>query len=211
MKKGRKALLVLACAGCLVVGSVFGTLAYLTSEDNVTNTFTVGDVAIKLDEADVDVYGKKDTENRVDKNEYKLIPGHTYVKDPTVTVEKGSEQSYVKMIVTITDAVDLLEVLGSDFLPENYVEGWDASVWVSKKNDSVSNDQLVYEFWYKDVVDARTAEITLPALFTEFTFPETVNNENLSKLEELEIRVEAHAIQADGFASAEAAWAAYTN
>ena len=65
MKKGSKALLVLACAGCLVIGTVFGTMAYLTSTKSVTNTFTVGDVEIKLDEAVVDEYGTEKT-GRVD-------------------------------------------------------------------------------------------------------------------------------------------------
>ncbi len=33
--------------------SVFGTVAYLTSTASATNTFTVGDVQIELDETDV--------------------------------------------------------------------------------------------------------------------------------------------------------------
>ena len=52
-----KALLVVACALLLVAASVFGTMAYLTSTDTVTNTFTVGKVAIKLDEAKVNTDG----------------------------------------------------------------------------------------------------------------------------------------------------------
>ena len=51
MKMKTKALLVLACAVMLVAASVFGTLTYLTDNDAVTNTFTVGKVNITLDEA----------------------------------------------------------------------------------------------------------------------------------------------------------------
>lgn len=42
----------------LVAASVMGTLAYLTSTDTVKNTFTVGKVAITLDEAEVTEYGE---------------------------------------------------------------------------------------------------------------------------------------------------------
>ena len=48
MKNLKKALVLLLCAILLVVGSVMGTLAYLTSQDQVTNTFTVGNVEIDL-------------------------------------------------------------------------------------------------------------------------------------------------------------------
>ena len=78
-----KALLVVACALLLVAASVFGTMAYLTSTDTVTNTFTVGKVAIKLDEAKVNPDGSLvENADRVKANSYKLLPGHIYNKDP---------------------------------------------------------------------------------------------------------------------------------
>ena len=46
MKKTKKALLLSLCAVMLVTASVLGTMAYLTSTDEVVNTFTVGNVAI---------------------------------------------------------------------------------------------------------------------------------------------------------------------
>ena len=58
MKKTSKALLLTICAVLLVAASVMGTMAYLTSADEVKNTFTVGKVAIKQDEAKVDANGK---------------------------------------------------------------------------------------------------------------------------------------------------------
>ena len=48
-----KVLLLSLCAVLLVAASVLGTLAYLTSQDTVVNTFTVGKVKTTLDEADV--------------------------------------------------------------------------------------------------------------------------------------------------------------
>ena len=107
-KKTKKALALAICAVMLIAGTALTTLAYLTSQDSVTNTFTVGDIDIKLDETDVTEYGELEYEEdgetlkaRVKANEYKLVPGVTYVKDPTVYVQNGSEECYVRMLVEV--------------------------------------------------------------------------------------------------------------
>lgn len=104
MKTKSKALLLTLCAVLLVAASVLGTMAYLTSSAEVKNTFTVGKVEIKLDETDV----TNPTGPRVTANSYKLIPGTTYTKDPTVTVKAGSEESYVRMKVTFNNATEII-------------------------------------------------------------------------------------------------------
>ncbi len=119
MKTKSKALLLTLCAVLLVAASVLGTMAYLTSTAKVENTFTVGKVEIKLDETDV----TNPTGPRVQANSYKLMPGNTYTKDPTVTVKAGSEESYVRMKVTFNNAAALMEMLPSadnleDFTPD---------------------------------------------------------------------------------------------
>lgn len=43
-------------------------------------------------------------------NEYHLLPGHTYTKDPTVTVKTGSDASYVRMKVTFNNAKAIIAV-----------------------------------------------------------------------------------------------------
>lgn len=109
MKKTKKALLLAACAVLLVAASVMGTMAYLTSKAEVKNTFTVGNVKIDLDEARVDQMGKPiEGEKRVKSNEYKLLPAHTYTKDPTVTVLKDSEDCYVRLKVTFNNASEII-------------------------------------------------------------------------------------------------------
>lgn len=109
MKTKSKALLLTLCAVLLVAASVLGTMAYLTSTDTVTNTFTVGKVEIKLDEAKVTTDGiPVEGAGRVTANSYKLMPGTTYTKDPTVTVKAGSEESYVRMKVTFNNATEII-------------------------------------------------------------------------------------------------------
>ena len=214
-RKLRKAILTLCSALLLVSLSVGMTIAYLTDTEAVKNTFTVGDVEITLDEANVDEYGEKIDETRVQENEYKLIPGHEYIKDPTVHVTKGSENSYIRMIVKITDIADLKAACGvaaeADFLPENFVDGWDPAVWVSTKEIKVEGDTCTYEFRYYTAVDASkaTANVDLPALFTKIIVPGTATDEQIAKLEEMEILINAQAIQADTFKDADAAWDAW--
>lgn len=109
MKTKSKALLLTLCAVLLIAASVLGTMAYLTSTDTVTNTFTVGKVEIKLDEAKVTADGiPEEGAARVQANSYKLMPGTTYTKDPTVTVLNGSEASYVRMKVTFNNAKEII-------------------------------------------------------------------------------------------------------
>lgn len=219
MKTKTKALALFLSAVLLVVTTVFTTMAYLTSKtDVVKNTFTYGKVAITLDEAPVDLYGNIVTGNRRAENKYKLIPGHEYVKDPTVHVAADSEESYIRMIVTITDLEDVKAVLGKDtttgyFLPQNFVKGWDNSVWVTTGVVDEKNNTATYEFRYYKTVSTvgKTAVTDLEALFTDIVMPDGVKNADIVKLAEMEIDIVAHAIQADGFESADEAWAAWNN
>ena len=210
MKTKTKALGLVMAAVLLVTATIFGTMAYLTDTDEVVNKFTVGSVAIKLDEAPVGTDGKAIAGDRVKANSYKLLPGHEYDKDPTVTVMQGSESSYVRMLVTISNASELKEVFGANFLPENYVEGWDSATWIASGiTENTTDNTITYEFRYKETVAAPTADVVLDDLFESFTVPGTVDNDQLAKLSNMTITVVAHAIQADGFADANAAWTAF--
>lgn len=212
MKTAKKAMLMTLCAIILVVATVFGTMAYLTSTDEVVNTFTVGNVAIKLDEAPVDGNGKATTGDRVKANSYKLLPGHTYNKDPMVTLLAGSETSYVKMTVTFSKAKELDAIFapnGADLT--RIFNGYDAANWIAKGStkDATANTRT-YEFWYKEAVGAPTADVALDALFDSITVPGSITKEQLDTIKGMTITVNAYAIQADGFADADAAWAEFS-
>ena len=215
--KLRRVLLLVACIVLLVSLSVGATLAYLTfTTVKVVNTFTVGSVEIDLDEVDVDEYGKVDDDTRVKANTYKLLPGHVYPKDPTVHVKKGSEPAYIRILVTISDLADLKAACGiaadATFLPQNFVDGWNAKKWACVSMNEADN-VCSLEFWYHSPVDARNvaADIDLEPLFTHIKVPGTATNAQIAALKEMKIEVIAHAMQADGFADADAAWAAWGN
>ena len=212
MKTKSKALLLTLCAVLLVAASVMGTMAYLTSTDKVENTFTVGKVAIKLDEAKVDTDGTPVTPaERVKANSYKLLPGHTYNKDPMVTVLSGSEASYIKMTVTFSKAGALDAIFASTGADLTSIfNGYDSANWIYKGNTKDAGaDTRTYEFWYKETVGAPNADVALDALFDSITVPGTITNKQLETIKGMTITVNAYAIQADGFDNADAAWAAY--
>lgn len=213
MKTKRKALLLTFCAVLLVVASVLGTIAYLTANDTVTNTFTVGQVAINLDEAKVTEDGEAVTSaERVKANRYKLLPGHTYTKDPTVTVLKGSESSYIKMTVTFTMAKELDDIFAPNGANLTSIfKDYDSDYWIAKGNtENTTANTRTYEFWYKEAVGAPTADVKLKALFDSITVPSTINNDQLKTIAGMTITVNAYAIQADGFETAKDAWDAFS-
>mgnify|MGYP007002427798 FL=1 len=70
-------------------------------------------------------------------------------------------------------------------------------------------DTLTYIFYYAETVEADNTDVALPTLFDKITLPEWVTGDQLAKLDDFQINVVAEAIQADGFANADAAWAAF--
>ena len=206
----KKKLMTVLALVLVVAMSVAGTYAYLTSADKVVNTFTVGNVQIKLDEAKANPDGSLvQGADRVKANSYKLLPGHNYNKDPMVTVLKGSESSYVKMTVTFSNASQLDAIFAPDGGADitSIFNGYDSANWIYMGNteDTVANTRT-YEFWYKETVAAPNADVALDALFDSITVPGTINNDQLKTIEGMTITVNAYAIQADGFNDAADAW-----
>lgn len=212
MKKTRKILAMAACAILLVCISVGATVAYLTATDTVTNTFTVGNIQIKLDEAKANTDGTLVAgADRVKANSYKLLPGHTYNKDPMVTVLSGSEPAYIKMTVTFSKANELDTIFaptGAELT--SIFNGYDAANWIYKGNtEDTTAKTRTYEFWYKETVAAPNGDVALDALFDSITVPGTITNDQLAKIEGMTITVNAYAIQADGFKDATEAWSKF--
>lgn len=192
MKKTMKKIVALGSGAVLLVSaSVMGTMAYLTSQDAVTNTFTVGNVAITLDETDVDnsQTGQSTIEGRDQANSYKIFPGQTYTKDPIVHVDSKSEDCWLFVKV------------------ENEIVGIEA-----KDNNTVA-DQMKENGWtvvaenvyaYNSIAEAGDNK----TVFSQFKIDEGVDNTTLATYANKKINVTAYAVQADGFTTAQAAWEA---
>lgn len=188
MKTKTKALAMTLCAVLLVVTTVFVTMAYLTSQATVTNTFTVGNVAITLDEAQVDTAGNAVTPAaRVKTNEYKLIPGHNYIKDPTVHVASDSEDCW--LFVKVENGLEGAEADSNTIASQMTAKGW----------TSVSGTTDIYAY------NTKCTGGTNVTVFESFTIGGDTIVDNYK---DAKIVVTAYAIQADGFATAADAWAA---
>ncbi len=184
--KLRRVLMLAVCAVMLVCLSVGATLAYLTSQDSVTNTFTVGKVAITLDETDVDVYGVKDGENRVKANTYKLIPGHSYIKDPTIHVAADSENCW--LFVKVENGISGIEA-DTTIAAQLTANGWTA----------IAEGSNVY---YHAIVESSKSVTDVP-VFETFKI---AGDADVAQYEGETVTITAYAVQADGFATAAAAW-----
>lgn len=207
MKTKNKALLLSLCAVLLVAASVLGTMAYLTSEDVVTNTFTVGSVAITMDELDVDndkntddnvTYGEGENAVVRDKaNAYKLLPGHSYTKDPIVRVDSKSEDCYLFVIVKNEIAKIESDADGDKTVATQISEnGW------TKVGETADGSLYVY-----GTVAAPTAVKggENKTVFTTFKIDGDVTNTTLAGYAGKTIVVTAYAVQKDGFEKTAAA------
>lgn len=205
-KKFTKALLIAVCALTLVAATFAGTLAYLTAETQaVVNTFTVGRVEIKLDEAKVDANGAIITgegAGRVEGNgnpinTYKLVPAKTYIKDPTVTVKAGSEKCY--LFVKVENAISAYE--GGVTIAEQMA----ANDWSQLR----VNDAPVANVYYHAAVDASTSTTDMEyPVFGSFTLNGGVDADDLEVIKDKTITITAYAVQFEGFATATDAWRA---
>ena len=169
------------------------------------------------------------------------LPGHTYTKDPTVTVKAVSGSSYVRMKVTFNNAADIIAMCTdpeyaddgptgvenafplirmvkfveanaakwNGIIPDNMVDTKDMLADTKYFAYDKAADTLTYYFYYTETVAAPTADVVLPVLFDSITVPDFVTGEQLAALNNFKITAVAEAIQADGFANADAAWAAY--
>ena len=201
MNKMKKFALIAVCAALLVCVTVGATVAWLTSTDKVENTFTTGNVKITLDEADVNEEGVRlNTEgkpegtngnntlaDRVQKNDYHLLPGCVYVKDPMVHVDANSEDCFVFVKI------------------ENGLEGIEAAPTIKTQIEANGWTALGTAYpgvYYKSASD--NAGNTIPQVvqkgdelpvFGSFTIGESVDGDTLAKYKNAKVTVTAYAIQ----------------
>lgn len=213
MKK--KSILMAAIAVMLVaVLVVGGTLAYFTDTKSATNTFTMGNVAITLDETDVNNPDARTTKG----NTYNVYPGQTVKKDPIVH-NTGKNAAYIRATVNVSNWMNLVSAFYPDFketfpndgykaalnlLVGQLGEGW--SVVEVVKGDTFTIGQFDAKFILKYDGTLAAGSETTP-MFTQVMVPAGLDNANASTFSS--VKVQAQAIQADGFATWEAAFTAF--
>ena len=102
--RNRRIAMTVALVLVVALASVGGTIAWLTAQtEAVTNTFTVGNINIELAETTGETY--------------KMVPGNTIAKNPTVTVKANSEACW--LFVKIEESTNL-----TNFISYTVDSGW---------------------------------------------------------------------------------------
>lgn len=205
---------ILLCVTLVALAAIGATFAYLTDTKTVDNTFTMGNVAIKLDETNVN----DPTGDRVTSNAYHVYPGAVVKKDPIVH-NVGENAAYIRATVNVSNWMNLVGAYYPDFKytfgQEGYKaalnllvgelgEGW--SVVGVEAGDTFTIGQFDAKFILK-YEGALAAKADTTAMFQTVTIPAGIDNANTDSFKE--VKVVAQAIQADGFDTWEAAFAAY--
>lgn len=198
--------LVVALVAIVAVGA---TLAYFTDSSNVVqNTFTMGNVEIKLDEID----NTKTDGSRTERgNEYTgVTPGVALAKDPTVW-NIGANAAWVRVNVTVSKASAWKAALTKHGITDlaTIFGGHDATKWTRAGIvEDTTENTITYSYYYNTVVSATDG--TTGALFTTVTIPAVFDNADVESIKGFEITITADAIQTDAsFTTAAQAFAKF--
>ena len=185
-----KKLILLICMSLILALGVGATLAWLTdSTQKITNTFTVGDINISLTETGTTgITGTNDQSKS-----YKMIPGKTETKDPTVTVEAGSEACWVFVKVEKTANFDT-------FMEYSINPAW----------TELDGYEGVYYIDQSELTATDAKEVKYPVLVNnEVKVKSNVTKEMMEALTDEtnpNISFKAYAVQKYGFENASDAW-----
>ncbi len=159
MKK--KTIILILSLALVVAFAATGAVAWLTAvTDPVQNTFTVGNIDLKLEETTTD---------------YTMVPGNDIAKDPKVTVLGGSEDCWLFVKVEESDNL-------CTFIEYAIADGWTALPGVAgvyyREVAASETDQAfavlqgdivsVPDSVTKDMMDALTEETAPTLTFTAY-------------------------------------------
>lgn len=219
---------VILAVGC-VIG---GTVAWLVAEtDEVKNTFTFGDINIILDETKLTPDGELADEDGNELppgadpvkttvgNDYKIVPGAEYLKDPAVTVLAESEECW--LFVTVGESgtsgvtVDngegnvptVTEYTFDDFVAYEIAEGWNILKDENGSDVFTPEGAAVY---YRSV-GKNDEDTVIPVLKdNKVTVLESVTKPMIDGIPDEDsnprLTFTAYAVQYSGFATALDAW-----
>ena len=165
------AITVLVC-GC-IVGTTYAWLVDKT--DPLVNTFTAGDINITLTET-------------TEAEDYKMVPGATITKDPTVTVVGGSEACWLFVKVEKANGFDT-------YLTYGIADGWtelESGVYYREVAASANDQSFSVLSGNQVTVNTEGTKADYNAITSSGNFPE--------------LTFTAYAVQKLGVATAADAW-----
>lgn len=156
-KHGGRVLTLILATVLIVGGVVSGTFAWLIAETSpVVNTFSYGDIDLELEETKTDKKGNPVDEDGdgPDKttggNEYEMIPGKEYLKDPTATVLAGNEECWLFVKLEEKDGSNATYKFGDYLTYEVSDNVEDADEWTALQENGVAVKGVYYRYVGED-------------------------------------------------------------
>lgn len=209
MKMNKKKLLSLSLVIVLIAIMSFGTLAWFSADDEVTNKFYVA----SSDDTDPDDIFSIDLQEKVDTDgdgiaddtiaegdgegeEYKdILPGDLLVKEPVV-VNTGYYDQYVRVKVTISDAAAWKEILAEHEITDlaTIFKGYESAKWIRIDDPIEKDDTLTYIYYLQRALTSGESE----TLFTHVEIPSALTQQDLAKVGGgFELTITAEAVQTE--------------
>lgn len=194
---GKKIIVTLLAIVLLIGCTIGGTLAWLTATSGtVTNTFTVGDINITLQEYPF----KTDSTTELDESAtpvqsidtYKVVPGGEQPKKPFVTVKAKSENCYVYVNVVNNLTIDKTLVVNYD-TPAN---------WTQIATQTAADGTVSTLYRYNSIMNYSENDSEPLVVFTKVTYSNSIQKDSetdleIGQLKDKTIVLKAYAHQSD--------------
>ena len=186
--KSKIAIIALTLVLCM---AVVGISAYFTDADTATNTFTIGEISLDLQEPNWDPDDVRD-----------VVPNETIEKDPQIKND-GVNDEFVFLTVSIpyanvvTADADGTKNAAADTELFSYTvnSGW-IQIGSEVKDANTMTVTRTYAYGSETAMTALSADATTPTLFDTVTFANIVEDQNLENTSK-EIVINAYGIQSE--------------
>lgn len=211
----KRKVLSVALIVCLVAIMAFGTLAYFSDKDDITNTFMVAgydpedpytnpDDIFSIDVRETDEDGNPAPDGLTYDD---IQPGDELHKDPTV-VNTGKYSQYVRVNVTVTNAAAWQTACAKYGITDltTIFKNFDANAWtLAGVSEDKVNDTLTYSYYYNGVLEAGESA----TLFDTVVIPAAFDSADMLALQYFELIISADAIQSDNTGTVAEAFVLY--
>lgn len=198
----KKKVLAIALVISVIAILSMGTLAWFSSQDEVTNKFMMTDsetdpdkiFSVDIWENEVDPDGNVDPDSKVDENTYDdIAPGDELPKNPTVE-NTGLYAQWIRVNVTLTNADAWIAALGNNYDLGTIFGGHEETVWTRYEEAAydVNANTLTMTYYLNDKLDAGETAV----LFETVNIPETLTQQDMVFVGgEFELNIVAQALQ----------------
>lgn len=201
---------IIAAIVLLLVFIVGGAIAYFTDTDNATNTFTIGNVDIELEEENWDTTDNDN--NNVPDASQDLMPGETVAKDPKINNISTTNPAFVYAKVEVPCTTATSPATPQEFFSYTVNSGWTELSSAAVACTSGGTATHVYYYGSGSTLTSVAAGASTATVFDNVTLLSTLTgNEGVTGNKN--VVVTGYGIQTQGLASTTPAdvWGNFSN